>query len=149
MRTYDSSRGKIQEAFQNSGGVSMTSRIFLRTVAIGVGVAALSFGGTAMLTQARSLQQADSTGANKQQATTADQQKETAEDRELAQKIRKSIVGDKSLSTYGHNVKVIVRNGVVTLKGPVQSEDEKKNIGAKAADVAGADKVQNELTVKS
>jgi hyperosmotically inducible protein len=149
MRTYDSSRGKIQEAFQNSGGVSMTSRIFLRTVAIGVGVAALSFGGTAMLTQARSLQQADNTGANKQQATTADQQKETAEDRELAQKIRKSIVGDKSLSTYGHNVKVIVRNGVVTLKGPVQSEDEKKNIGAKAADVAGADKVQNELTVKS
>jgi osmotically-inducible protein OsmY len=102
-----------------------------------------------MLTQARSLQQPDNTGANKQQPTTADQQKETAEDRELAQKIRKSIVGDKSLSTYGHNVKVIVRNGVVTLKGPVQSEDEKNNIGAKAADVAGADKVQNELTVKS
>ena len=127
----------------------MTSRIFLRTVAIGVGVAALSFAGTAMLTQARFLQQPDNTGANKQQATTADQQKETAEDRELAQKIRKSIVGDKSLSTYGHNVKVIVRNGVVTLKGPVQSEDEKNNIGAKAADVAGADKVQNELTVKS
>jgi hypothetical protein len=66
----------------------MTSRIFLRTVAIGVGVAALSFGGTSMLTQARSLQQPDNTGANKQQATTADQQKETAEDRELAQKIR-------------------------------------------------------------
>ena len=124
----------------------MTSKIFLRTVAIGVGVAALSFGGTP---QARSLQQPDNTGANKQQATTADQQKESAEDRELAQKIRKSIVGDKSLSTYGHNVKVIVRNGVVTLKGPVQSENEKKNIGAKAADVAGADKVQNELTVKS
>ena len=127
----------------------MTSRIFRRTVAIGVGVAVLSFGGTSMLTQARSLQQPDNTGANKQQATTADQQKETAEDRGLAQKIRKSIVGDKSLSTYGHNVKVIVRNGVVTLKGPVQSEDEKNNIGAKAADVAGADKVQNELTVKS
>jgi osmotically-inducible protein OsmY len=126
----------------------MTRRIFRRTVAIGVGVAALSFGGTSMLTQARSLQQPDNTGANKQQPT-ADQQKETAEDRELAQKIRKSIVGDKSLSTYGHNVKVIVRNGVVTLKGPVQSEDEKNNIGAKAADVAGADKVQNELTVKS
>jgi hyperosmotically inducible protein len=127
----------------------MTSRIFRRTVAISVGVAALSFGGTSMLTQARSLQQPDNTGANKQQATTADQQKETAEDRELAQKIRKSIVGDKSLSTYGHNVKVIVRNGVVTLKGPVQSQDEKNNIGAKAADVAGADKVQNQLTVKS
>jgi hypothetical protein len=32
----------------------------------------------------------------------------------------------------------------------VQSADEKKNIGAKAAEVAGgADKVQNDLTVKS
>jgi osmotically-inducible protein OsmY len=127
----------------------MTNRIFFRTIAIGVGASALSFGGTSVLTQARSRQQPDNTAANKQQATTADQQKETAEDRELAQKIRKSIVDDKSLSTYGHNVKVIVRNGMVTLKGPVKSEDEKKSIGAKAADVAGADKVQNELTVKS
>lgn len=127
----------------------MISRMFFRTLAIGVGVAALSFGGTSVLTQARALQQPDNTGANKQQATTADQQKETAADRELAQKIRKSIVDDKSLSSYGHNVKVIVRDGVVTLKGPVQSEDEKKSIGSKAADVAGADKVQNQLTVKS
>lgn len=94
-------------------------------------------------------QEADNTNANKQEGTTADQQKETPADRELAQKIRKSITSDKSLSTYGHNVKVIVRDGMVTLKGPVQSEDEKKNIGAKAADAAGADKVRNELTVKS
>jgi len=128
----------------------MSSRIFFRTIAIAVGVAALSFTGTSIRTQARSPQQPDNTAANKQQAPTADQQKETAADRELAQKIRKSIVDDKSLSTYGHNVKVIVRSGMVTLKGPVQSEDEKKNIGAKAADVAGgADKVQNDLTVKS
>lgn len=126
----------------------MTDKIFFRTVAIGVGAAALSFGGSAVLTQARALQQPDNTAANKQQAPTADQQKETAEDREVAQKIRKSIVDDKSLSTYGHNVKVIVRNGVVTLKGPVKSEDEKKSIGDKAAEVAGADKVQNQLTVE-
>jgi osmotically-inducible protein OsmY len=125
----------------------MTIRILFNTIAIGVGVAALS--GNSVLTQARSLQQPDNTAANKQQATTADQQKETPADRELAQKIRKSIVDDKSLSTYGHNVKVIVRNGIVSLKGPVKSEDEKKSIGAKAAEVAGADKVQNELTVKS
>jgi osmotically-inducible protein OsmY len=127
----------------------MTIRILFNTIAIGVGVAALSFGGNSVLTQARSRQQPDNTAANKQQATTADQQKETPADRELAQKIRKSIVDDKSLSTYGHNVKVIVRNGIVSLKGPVKSEDEKKSIGAKAAEVAGADKVQNELTVKS
>jgi hyperosmotically inducible periplasmic protein len=130
--------------------------LWFRTVGVGVGVAALSFGGSSALTQARvlgAIQQPDSTSANKpdnqQGAPTADQQKGNPADREVAQKIRKSITSDKSLSTYGHNVKVIVRDGVVTLKGPVQSEDEKKNIGAKAAEVAGADKVQNELTVKS
>jgi hyperosmotically inducible periplasmic protein len=123
----------------------MLSELIRRKVVIGVGGAALSLScGYA------AGQQPDNTSANQQQSgMSADQQKETAADRELAQKIRKSIMADKSLSTYGHNVKVMVRDGVVTLKGPVQSEDEKKNIGAKAADVAGADKVQNELTPKS
>lgn len=127
-----------------------------KAISVGVGVTALSFGGGSLVVQARILsggyiaqQEADNTNANKQEGTTADQQKETPADRVLAQKIRKSITSDKSLSTYGHNVKVIVRDGMVTLKGPVQSEDEKKNIGAKAADAAGADKVRNELTVKS
>ena len=70
-------------------------------------------------------------------------------DREIAKKIRRSITSDYSLSTHAHNVKVIVRDGMVTLKGPVKSEDEKNAIGSKASDTAGADKVQNELTVKS
>ncbi len=129
----------------------MIKKLFLKTISVGLGAAALGFGGaTTVLTQARTPQQPDNTSANKQPgAPTADQQKETAADRELAQKIRKSIMDDKSLSTYAHNVKVIVRDGTVTLKGPVQSEDEKKNIGSKAADAAGAGKVQNQLTVKS
>jgi hyperosmotically inducible periplasmic protein len=46
-------------------------------------------------------------------------------------------------------VKVIVRNGKVILKGPVQSEDEKQKIVGKAADLAGADNITNRLTVKS
>lgn len=82
-------------------------------------------------------------------AVTADQQKESNADRDLAKKIRRSIASDSSLSTYAHNVKVIVRDGMVTLKGPVKSEDEKNAIGSKANDIAGADKVQNQLTVKS
>ena len=40
-------------------------------------------------------------------------------------KIRRSVAGDKSLSTYGHNVKIISQHGKVTLKGPVNSDDEK------------------------
>ncbi len=42
------------------------------------------------------------------------------------QKIRKVVVADKSLSTYGHNVKIISEHGKVTLKDPVHTEEERK-----------------------
>jgi osmotically-inducible protein OsmY len=44
-------------------------------------------------------------------------------------------------------VKVIARDGAVTLKGPVHSEAEKSNIEAKAVAVAGQGKVNNEIRV--
>jgi len=78
---------------------------------------------------------------------TADQQKENRSDRELTRDIRRAIVKDKSLSTDAHNVKVVAANGMVTLKGPVRSDDEKQAIEAKAAEVAGQDKVKSELHV--
>jgi hyperosmotically inducible periplasmic protein len=78
---------------------------------------------------------------------TADQQKDNPSDRELTQHVRQAIMEDKSLSTYAHNVKIISQNGVVTLKGPVRSDDERRAIEAKANEVAGKDKVVNELTV--
>ncbi len=56
-------------------------------------------------------------------------------------------MADKSLSTYAHNVKIIATNGVVTLRGPVRSEDEKAAIEAKAKAVAGMAGVRNRLTV--
>jgi hyperosmotically inducible protein len=52
------------------------------------------------------------------------------------------------VSTYAHNVKIISKNGKVTLKGPVRSEDEKKTVESKAVEVAGAGNVTNELTIK-
>ena len=79
---------------------------------------------------------------------TADQQKDNRSDRDITQQIRQAIVKDKSLSTYSHNVKIISQNGMVTLKGPVRSEDEKHAVEAKAAEVVGPDKVTNELEVK-
>ena len=78
---------------------------------------------------------------------TADQQKENAGDREIAKKIRQSLINDKGLSTYAHNVKVVVQGGQVTLKGPVRSADEKKVVVAKAIEVAGAGKVTNEISI--
>lgn len=94
----------------------------------------------------------DNTGVNKRDRdpseATADKQKETKEDRELTRQIRKSVMADKSLSTYAHNIKIIAQNGMVTLKGPVKTEQEKQAIETKAAEVAGgADKINSQIEV--
>ena len=77
----------------------------------------------------------------------ADMQKNDKHDLALTQQIRASIVADKSLSTYAHNIKIITQDGKVTLKGPVRSEDDKASIESKAVAVAGAGNVTNELEV--
>ena len=93
----------------------------------------------------------DNTKVNEQDrakgAVTADQQKENASDRDVVKRIRESLVKDKSLSTYAHNVKVVAQHGQVTIKGPVRSEDEKRSVEEKAVAVAGAGRVTNEITV--
>jgi hyperosmotically inducible protein len=93
----------------------------------------------------------DNTQANqrdrKGSEPTPGQQKENATDRELTQKIRRSITQDKSLSTYARNIKIISQNGNVTLRGPVRSEEERKTIETKADDIAGSTHVKNELQV--
>ena len=91
----------------------------------------------------------DNSSKNKAQGNTADQQSEDSSDRMTTKKIRQAVMADKSLSTYAHNVKIITQNGVVTLKGPVNSEEEKQNIASKAAEVVGSpDKVNDRLAVK-
>jgi hyperosmotically inducible protein len=80
-------------------------------------------------------------------AVTADQQKDNARDRDVARKIRQSLMKDKALSRYAHNVKVVAQDGQVTLKGPVRSDDEKRTVEAKAVEVAGAGHVINQLSV--
>jgi hyperosmotically inducible periplasmic protein len=93
-------------------------------------------------------QSADNSAQNKGQLNTADNQNNTKADRETAAQVRKAIVADKDLSTYAHNVKVLVADGTVTLKGPVKSDEEKQKVAADAASVVPADKVANQLTIK-
>jgi hyperosmotically inducible protein len=91
---------------------------------------------------------ADNTKKNKDQTSpTADQQKMNPADRAITQKIRKAIHEDNSLSNYAHNIKIITQDGKVTLRGPVRSEEEKNNLQAKAAAVAGQDNVTNQLEI--
>ena len=95
---------------------------------------------------------ADNTAVNKRDRDkteqTADQAKNTLTDRELMQHIRRDVVKDKSLSTYGHNVKIIAEHGKVTLKGPVHSEDEKNAVMAHAKKYADESNIDDQLTVK-
>lgn len=92
----------------------------------------------------------DNSGQNKQHGLTADQQSDRKSDLAITRKIRQAIIADKSLSTYAHNVKIITRHGIVTLRGPVASEDEKQAIANKAEAVTGGpDKVRNQLTLQS
>jgi len=91
----------------------------------------------------------DNTKVNKQGGQTADQQSQSKADLALAQKIRQAIVKDKTLSTNAHNCKVITRDGMVTLRGPVKSEQERNAVEKIATSVAGAGKVKSELVVKS
>ena len=97
--------------------------------------------------------QPDNSAANKRDqntaAVTADNQKMNPADRDTTAKIRKAIMADKSLSMYAHNVKIICQDGVVTLKGPVRSDDEVNSVVSKATDITGTSyKVVNQLTVK-
>lgn len=115
-----------------------------------VGATALAAG---LLAAQTGTTQPDNTKMNKgdasKAAVTADQQKSDKGDRELTREIRKAIVGDKQLSTYAHNVKIIAQNGMVTLKGPVRSDEEKMAVESKAVQVAGdKSKVDDQLMVK-
>ena len=118
---------------------------------LGIAALVLAFGTAPALPQ-NSTTAPDNTKVNKRDRSnaspTADNAKENKSDREIMKEIRQSIVKDKSLSTYAHNVKIIAQNGKVTLKGPVHSEDESKTIEKAAADVAGTGNVTNQLQVK-
>ena len=93
----------------------------------------------------------DNTNSNKvdssNRGAVADKQKNDPGDIDLAKRIRQSVMADKSLSTYGHNVKIVAVNGTVTLNGVVSTADEKMQIGKKAASIAGAGRVVDELKV--
>ncbi len=80
-------------------------------------------------------------------AKSADGQKNNKSDIQISADIRRAIVGDKALSTYAHNVKIVTRGGVVILKGPVRTDEEKSSVEAKAKEVAGVDKVTSQITV--
>ena len=96
---------------------------------------------------------ADNSGKNvrdrQDSSRTPGDQSSNKSDLAITQAIRKAVVADKALSTNAHNVKIITANGVVTLRGPVSSPEEKETIAAKARRVAGVKSVDNKLEIAS
>ena len=94
---------------------------------------------------------ADNTGKNARdkddQSVTATDQSNDPADIKMSADIRKMVVGDDSLSMMAKNVKIVTIDGIVTLRGPVESEKEKATIESHAKQV-GAKKITNDLEVK-
>ena len=69
-------------------------------------------------------------------------------DVDTTRQIRKQIMAAEGLSVNARNVKVITIDGKVTLRGPVNNEAEKRQIGDIAAAVASPANVDNQLQVE-
>lgn len=83
------------------------------------------------------------------EAVTAGQQSNSKSDLELTRQIRRAVVKNDSLSMMAHNVKIICVNGSVTLRGPVKTNEEKTTVADIARNIAGTDRVDNQLEVKN
>lgn len=79
-------------------------------------------------------------------ATPTDQPNNSA-DVKFAADVRSAIYNDKTLSMEAHNVKLVAAGGVVTLRGPVASAEEKAKVEKIVRSVAGVTRVDNQLDV--
>jgi hyperosmotically inducible periplasmic protein len=80
---------------------------------------------------------------------TPEDQKETKKDIKITAHIRKAVVKVKSLSVDAHNVKIITRNGVVTLRGPVESAAESMKVEKITKHTRGVVRIDNQLEIKA
>jgi osmotically-inducible protein OsmY len=94
---------------------------------------------------------ADNTGRNERDKSgttlTPGDQAENEADRTITQQIRQEVVKESALSMDGKNVKIITIDGVVTLRGPVQTAEERTEIGSVAKRVDGVKRVDNQLEI--
>ncbi len=85
---------------------------------------------------------------NPESTTPLDQSNDPAAIKITAE-IRRAIIDDPTMSTNAQNCKIITdKNGVVTLRGPVDSASERAAIEAKARAVPGVTDVINKLEGK-
>ena len=93
----------------------------------------------------------DNTAVNQRdrapQAKTPIDQNENQADINVTAKIRQQVLDVKDLSIDARNAKIITADGKVTLRGPVQSAEERDTLDRIARGVAGDGNVDNQLEV--
>lgn len=96
--------------------------------------------------------QPDNTGRNERDRSelspTSGDQGGSEQDREMTRRIRSALTDNDQLSSSAKNIKVITANGRVTLRGPVNSEQEREQI-ANLVKQMGVTTVDNQLEVKT
>ena len=68
-------------------------------------------------------------------------------DLEITRQIRQEIMEYKDLSIDAANVKVITKSGLVTLRGPVETEQEKLAIAEISRGIAGVTRVDDQIEI--
>ncbi|MDI1291969.1 MAG: BON domain-containing protein [Methylobacter sp.] len=103
----------------------------------------LAAGGSALENTERNVRDRDDANL------TPEDQKETGDDINITAAMRQVVVKNDSLSVNAQNIKIITRDGVVTLRGPVESEAEKIKLQDIAKKTPGVIQVNNELEHKA
>lgn len=94
----------------------------------------------------------ESTSVSKTTKTTrtgsvhATDQGSSTSDLEITRTLRQKLASDKTLSTMGKNVTIVTRNGLVTVRGTVSSQNEQNKIQQLAREVSGKD-VTDQMTI--
>jgi osmotically-inducible protein OsmY len=121
-------------------GAKREEEIVMKTILLAA-LAALALGGC------QRDETVDTTRTTSATVTPIDQKNDQA-DINLTASIRKTLVADRDLSMNAKNVKIITRDGSVTLRGLVDNEDEKARILEQATRIAGVRNVDDQLDVR-
>lgn len=96
---------------------------------------------------------ADNTGLNERDRSgttlTPMDQSNSQPDIDMVAAIRSAIVEQDRLSTTSKNIKVIANDGHVTLRGPVESAEEKETIAALVRSIPGVVAIDDQLEIKN
>ena len=97
--------------------------------------------------------ESDNTATNQRdrsgETKTSGDQSNTSADLQITQAIRRGLMKDGELSNDAKNVKVITANGEVTLRGPVNTAQEKVKVEQIAKSAAGGAQIVDQLDVKN